>query len=143
MNSLSILGCEPKLLNSLMELAEEALDITQFNILLNIPVNIGAEFQPHSNWQHDVYTLGTLNSEEREKLAQSGQFAFSMAHSPVKAIVYQAFKKLLPLAYERTVSSTYSSFRHHFSLCKPGLWSSNRAIHRSWCLQHTKIWHQY
>jgi acetyltransferase-like isoleucine patch superfamily enzyme len=85
----------------LIELTEDTLGITQFNILLNIPVKIGVEFQPHPHWQHRVYNPNTLIPERIEQLTRDGQFAFSMAHSPVKAIVYQAFKKQLSLEYSQ------------------------------------------
>lgn len=96
-NTLSILGCDPALLNPLMELAEDALKITYFDILLNIPVEIGPAFQPLPHWTHQVYALNDLTQEHKAHLSTDGQFAFSMGESSIKVIVYKAFKQTLPL----------------------------------------------
>ncbi len=99
MKPLTILGCDPSLLNVLMELAEDAQGMAHFDILLNIPVKIGAEFQPHAHWQHRVYTLETLTPEHIDRLRNAGQFAFSVSHHPVKTILYEAFKNVFALEH--------------------------------------------
>ena len=99
MKTLSILGCDPSLLNVIMELAEDALGITQFEILLNIPVEIGKAFQPLPHWKHTVHELKDLTPEQIQGLANAGLFAFSVSHEPVKTILYEAFQEVLALKH--------------------------------------------
>lgn len=90
---LNVLGCVPSLLNILFELACESRSIRNFDILLNIPVDISDEFMPSADWQ--VTTIPVY--DRHDHIPESDLFAFSVVGTQSKEIVYNFFRQLYRL----------------------------------------------
>lgn len=101
--ALGLLGCDPVLLNPILELAEDSLGITDFQILLNIPVPLTAAFQPLEHWTYRIYAPEDTAAAPHADLL----YAFGSADSRIKQILYQAFAESLQLQPAR-----FASLRH-------------------------------
>lgn len=86
---LNVLGCVPFLLNTLLELADEAAGIKKFNILKNIPVETGEEFIPQEEWEIGIFDF----DQQRLAISPNELFALSVVGTDTKEIVYNWFKK--------------------------------------------------
>ena len=84
---LYVLGCVPKLLNVLFELAEESNGIKIFQVLQNIPVDTLNSFTSQG-WTIDF--VQTATSEL--KLQPEARYALSVVGTESKEIVYNTFK---------------------------------------------------
>ena len=94
---LNYLGCVTPLLNVQMELADEAMNIKNFNILKNMPVEINDQFIPDSDWKVQVFNC----YEKQDYSIFHGSYAFSVVAGKSKEIVYKVFKELITMEDEQ------------------------------------------
>ena len=91
--TLNILGCVPELLNILMEVAEDSLGVTEFQILNNIDVVIGNSFKPLPHWKVSYYSAtDALNGVDDQS-----RFALCVTGQESKRIVFEYFREKVGL----------------------------------------------
>ena len=97
--TLNVLGCVPKLLNLLFELAESSHSIRSFNVIKNIPVDVGNEFNPMAGWDIRSFEPGKFP----EELGSRPMFALSVVGTRSKEIVLNEFRRSLEITDEQFI----------------------------------------
>lgn len=91
--AVSLLGCVPGMMNVTMELIEDSLGITHFDVLKNMDVEVGDEFQKAKHWEIAYYNA---HNEQWPKEIKK-HFAFLVVGTESKPIVFDYFRNQLEI----------------------------------------------
>jgi len=103
--TLNILGCVPGMLNIIMELAEQALEISDFNILNNMDSEIGDKLKPIDHWNIKFYDT----HKNKWPDSRLDKYALSVVGTDSKPKVYEYFAKRLGIEKGQLVKLIHPS----------------------------------
>ena len=103
--AINILGCVPDLLNVQCELVEETIGIKRFNILQNIPVEIGEQFTILEGWEVELFN----NKEIQKGLPINCGYVFGVVGTYSKKVVFQIFKEKFDVQAEQYINLVHPS----------------------------------
>ena len=116
--ALHVLGCVPKLLNILFELAEESEAFSVFKVIDNLSQNNLSFLTSLEGWRVGVIDIEQIGN----KLNQESYYAFSVVGTESKRTVYNTFKKLIHMKDNQFINLIHpSSYVSRSTILKNGL----------------------
>lgn len=103
--AINIVGCVADLLNIQCELIEETIGVNRFNILKNIPVEIGEEFTILEDWEVKLFD----SKEMQNGLPINSGYILGVVGTSSKKAVFQAFKEKFDVQAEQYVNLVHPS----------------------------------